>query len=257
MELPSEISYQKSGRVATITINRPEARNALTLEMLDGLTAAFDDFNQDDDLWVAILTGTGDRAFCAGGDLGRTTAKVAEGVAVISPDPTKRFFSDVFKPIIGAVNGPCIGGGLEILQGTDLRVAVEHATFGLGEVRWGVVPSGGSHIRLPRQIPWAVAMEILLTGRTIDAQRALQIGLVNRVVPKGNLMVEAQALADVVCSNGPIAVRTAKEIAVRALNLERGFVLESALKHRVFKTEDAREGPRAFLEKRQPNFVGR
>ena len=172
-------------------------------------------------------------------------------------DPTKRQFSDVFKPIIAAVNGLCIAGGLEMLQGTDLRIAAEHATFGLGEVRWGIIPAGGSHIRLPRQIPWAVAMELLLTGQPIDAQRAYQIGLVNRVVPRGEALGAAVELAEKICKNGPLAVRTAKEIAVRSLGLEAGFILEKSLAARVFESEDAKEGPRAFAEKRPALFTGR
>ena len=165
--------------------------------------------------------------------------------------------SDVYKPIIGAVNGACIAGGLELLQGTDLRIAAEHAVFGLGEVRWGLVPAGGSHVRLPRQIPWAVAMDLLLTGRSITAARACEIGLINAVFPADRLMEEAHGLAEVICRNGPLAVRTAKEIAVRSMSLETPFLLESALCARVFSSEDAREGPRAFLEKRQPQFHGR
>jgi enoyl-CoA hydratase len=146
---------------------------------------------------------------------------------------------------------------MEMLQGTDLRIAAEHATFGLGEVRWGIIPTGGTHIRLPRQIPWAVAMELLLTGQPIDARRAYEVGLVNRVVPGGELMDAALDLAERICKNGPLAVRTAKEIAVRALGLEPGFVLEKSLGARVLASEDAKEGPRAFVEKRPPRFTGR
>jgi enoyl-CoA hydratase len=172
-------------------------------------------------------------------------------------DHTKRQFSDVFKPIIAAVNGHCIAGGMEMLAGTDLRVASEDATFGLGEVRWGLVPAGGSHIRVPRQIPWAVAMELLLTGDPIDARRAHEVGLVNRVVPADQVLDAAMEMAERICKNGPLAVNTSKEIAVRALGLESGFVLEKALAARVFSSEDAKEGPRAFAEKRKPEFEGR
>lgn len=257
MDLPETLTYEKDGHVAIVTFNRPDAMNALTPEMMEGFHQAFDDFNRDDDLWVAILTGTGDKAFCAGADLGQLIPKItSEGFDAVVGDPTKRFLSDVFKPVIGAVNGYCVAGGLEILQGTDLRVAAESAVFGLGEVRWGIVPGGGSHIRLPRQIPWAVAMEILLTGRPITAERAYDIGLVNNVVPAADLMPEARKLAEVLCRNGPVAVRTAKEIAVRSLSLETPFAIESYLSQRVFGTADAKEGPKAFMEKRQPKFVG-
>ena len=155
------------------------------------------------------------------------------------------------------MNGFCIAGGLEFLQGMDIRIAAENAQFGLGEVKWGVIPAGGSHIRLPQQIPWAVAMELLLTGQNIDAKRAYDIGLVNKVVPADKVLEEAMAWAEKICENGPLAVRTAKEIAVRALNNEPKFVLEKSIAPRVFNSEDAKEGPRAFAEKRKPNFTGR
>ncbi len=257
IEMPETFLYEKRGHIALMTINRPEAMNAFTGEMLRAMDAAFADFNEDDNLRVAILTGAGDKAFSAGMDLKEAIPALQAGDEMGYEDHTKRPFSDVFKPIIAAVNGHCIAGGLEFLQGTDIRVAAEHATFGLGEVRWGIIPTGGTHIRLPRQIPWAVAMELLLTGRPIDAQRAYDIGLVNRVVPKEKLMETAMELAEVICENGPLAVRTAKEIAVRSLGLEQGFVLEKALGARVLASEDAKEGPRAFAEKRKPHFTGR
>jgi len=257
VELSSTILYEKRDRIATVTINRPEAMNAFTPDMLQAMDAAFADFNKDPNLWVAILTATGEKSFCAGMDLKAAIPLVNEGDEMGYADHTKRPFSDVFKPIIAAVNGYCIAGGLEFLQGTDLRIAAEHATFGLGEVRWGIIPTGGSHIRLPRQIPWAVAMELLLTGRPITAKRAYDIGLVNEVVAADQLMPTALKWAETICKNGPLAVRTAKEIAVRALGLESGFVLEKAIGARVFASEDAKEGPRAFAEKRPPRFTGR
>ena len=258
VKLPNTIGYEKIGRIAVITMNRPAAHNALTSEMMTGLDLAFADFDADDELWVAILTGAGSKAFSTGADLGEVIPRAtSEGMASAIGDPLKRFFSDIYKPIIGAVNGFCVAGGLELLQGTDLRVAAEHAAFGLGEVRWGIVPAGGSHIRLPRQIPWAVAMEILLTGRPISAARAYDVGLINKVVPADELMDEAMALAELICRNGPLAVRTAKEIAVRSLGLEAGFALEASLVPKVLASEDAREGPQAFLDKRPPRFVGR
>lgn len=257
MKLPSTFLYEKKDRIAVLTINRPEAMNAFTAEMLRAMDAAFDDFNKDAELWVAILTAAGDKAFSSGMDLKEAIPLLATGDELGYEDHTKRPFSDVFKPIIAAVNGYCIAGGLEFLQGTDIRIAAEHATFGLGEVRWGIIPTGGSHIRLPRQIPWAVAMELLLTGRPLDARRAYDIGLVNQVVPAEELMPTAFKLAETICKNGPLAVRTAKEIAVRSLGLESGFVLEKALGARVMASEDAKEGPRAFAEKRKPRFTGR
>jgi enoyl-CoA hydratase len=257
LELPPTIHYDTEEHVAIVTIDRPDAMNSLTKEMLAALDAVFADIDADDELWVAILTASGDRAFCTGMDLKEAVPLLTAGDALGYDDHTKRQFSDVFKPIVAAVNGYCIAGGLEMLAGTDIRVAAEHATFGLGEVRWGLVPAGGSHIRLPRQIPWTVAMELLLTGEPIDAFRAHEIGLVNRVVPADRLMDTTRALALQICRNGPLAVRTSKEIAVRGLGLEAGFVLEKALAARVFASDDAREGPRAFAEKRKPLFTGR
>ncbi|MFQ5667947.1 MAG: enoyl-CoA hydratase-related protein [Candidatus Binatia bacterium] len=257
MDLPPTMLYEKRNRIAIITINRPEAMNAFTADMLRAMDAAFADFNTDPTLWVAILTAAGDKAFSSGMDLKEAIPLLQAGDQMGYEDHTKRPFSDIFKPIIAAVNGVCIAGGLEFLQGTDLRIAAEHATFGLGEVRWGLIPTGGSHVRLPCQIPWAIAMQLLLTGKPIAARRAYDIGLVNEVVPSDELMPTALKWAETICKNGPLAVRTAKEIAVRALALESGFVLEKALGARVFSSEDAKEGPRAFAEKRPPRYTGR
>jgi len=257
LNLPETFNYEKRGRIAIMTVNRPRAMNAFTGEMLAAMDASFADFQQDDDLWVAILTGAGDKAFCAGMDLAEAIPRLNSGEQLGYEDHTKRPFSDVFKPIIAAINGFCIAGGMEFMQGTDIRIAAEHATFGLGEVRFGLVPTGGTHVRLPRQIPWAVAMELLLTGENIDARRACEVGLINRVVPREKLMEEALRIAEKICENSPLAVRTAKEIVVRQASLEQGFVLEKAIGARVFGSYDATEGPKAFMEKRKPEFKGR
>jgi enoyl-CoA hydratase len=257
VELPPTIRFEKRGHVAIVTIARPEAMNSLTKEMLLGIDRAFVAIEEDPDLWVSILTAEGDRAFCCGMDLKEAIPAMTSGDSLGYDDPTKRQFTDVFKPIIAAVNGLCIAGGLETVVHTDIRIAAEHARFGLGEVRWGIVPAGGSHVRLPQQMPWAIAMQMLLTGEQIDAKRAYEVGFVNEVVPKERLLPRALEIAETICKNGPLAVRTAKEIAVRALGLERGFVLERALSQKVFASEDAKEGPRAFAEKRAPRFQGR
>lgn len=257
MDLPSTILFEKREHVAIVTINRPDAMNALTKEMLLGIDRAFAEIEKDEDLWVAILTAAGDKAFCCGMDLKEAIPAMTAGDSLGYDDPSKRQFTDVFKPIIAAINGLCIAGGLETILHTDLRIAAREARFGLGEVRWGLVPAGGSHVRLPQQIPWAIAMQLLLTGETIDAQRAYEVGLVNQVVPRDQLLSCALEWAAKICRNGPLAVRTAKEIAVRTLGLERGFVLEKALAARVFASDDAREGPQAFAEKRPPRFRGR
>ncbi len=257
MDLPPTIRFEKRGHIAIVTIARPDAMNALTKDMLLGLDRAFAAIEADPELWVSILTAEGDRAFCCGMDLKEAIPAMTSGDSLGYDDPTKRQFSDVFKPIIAAINGLCIAGGLETVVHTDIRIAAEHARFGLGEVRWGLVPAGGSHVRLPQQMPWPVAMQLLLTGEQIDAQRAYEVGFLNEVVPKEQLLARALEWAEKICRNGPLAVRTAKEIAVRALGLERGFVLEKALAAKVFASEDAQEGPRAFAEKRPPRFRGR
>jgi enoyl-CoA hydratase len=255
--LPSTITYEKRDHIGIITIDRPDAMNSLTMDMLTGIEEAFEEFNKDPEAWVGIFTAAGDKAFCSGLDLKEAAPLLTGGDTLGFDDTTKRQFSDVFKPIICAVNGFCIAGGMEMLLGTDIRIAAEHATFGLGEVKWGLVPLGGTHVRLPRQIPWAIAMQLLLTGKNIDAQRAYEVGLINEVVPADQLMPTALKLAERMCRNGPLAMKTAKEISVRSLELESGFVLEKALGARVLASEDAQEGPRAFAEKRKPQFKGR
>jgi enoyl-CoA hydratase len=251
------VVLERADDIAVVTLDRPAKLNAYTPSMFQQLMEVFAEFDKDPELRVAILTGAGDKSFSAGADLGKTVANMTDGAPRHFADITKRFFSDIYKPIIGAVNGLCIAGGLEILQGTDLRLAVPHATFGLGEVRWGITPGGGSHVRLPRQIPWAVAMEILLTGQTISAERALQVGLINRIVEPADLLEEARTLARTVATNAPLAVRAAKEIAVRGMQLETPFELEYYISDPVLRSEDAKEGPRAFAEKRTPEYKGR
>jgi enoyl-CoA hydratase len=255
--LPPTVQFEKKDHVAIVTINRPEQMNSLSLEMLTGIEDAMMEMQHDDDLWVGILTATGDTAFSSGLDLKEAAPLLTSGSDMGFPDLTKRQFSDVYKPIVCAVNGYCIAGGMEMLLGTDIRIAAEHATFGLGEVKMGLVPLGGTHIRMPRQIPWAISMELLLTGQNIDAQRAFDVGLINEVVPSDELMPAALKTAERMCRNGPLAMQTAKEIAVRALGLESGFVLEKSLGLKVLNSADAKEGPLAFSQKRRPVFTGK
>ncbi|MGW5518796.1 enoyl-CoA hydratase/isomerase family protein [Nocardia africana] len=253
-----DVGYSVAGPVAVITLDRPAAHNALTVRMIRRLAEAIDAARGDENVRVIVLTGTGDKAFSAGGDLGELIPRLTKGeLDIMIPDPSKRFFSDLFTPIVAAVNGLCVAGGLEILLGTDIRVAAEHAVFGLPEVRWGLIPGGGSHVRLPQQVPWAIAMQLLLTGDHIDAHRAAQYGLVNEVVPGGAVLERAMEIAHGIARNAPVAVRTAKEIAVRAWGNETRFPLELALNERVLRTDDAVEGPRAFVAKRSPRYRNR
>ncbi|MDB5777793.1 MAG: Enoyl-CoA hydratase [Polaromonas sp.] len=268
--MSATVLYEKDGPVATITLNRPAARNALTPEMLCRLADAFLDFRDDDRLRVAILTGAGELAFCAGGDLARTLPlmtgarpaeddwdrRVLEEPEVMAASSLRGFPLD--KPVIAAINGACLAAGFEILLGTDIRIAADQASFGLPEVQRALIPFAGSLARLPRQIAQAHAMEILLTGRPVSAQRALQIGLVNQVLPAAEVMPRALELARQIAGNGPLAVQRVKQTVFAASGqpLETGFALEDESKRIVLASLDAREGPLAFMEKRAPRFIG-
>lgn len=249
---------ERRGRVEVVVLNDPDRMNALSLDLLQQLDAAMADITGDDDVLVVVVTGAGGKAFSAGADLASLIPVVTErGLGALFPDSEVRFFSRVDKPIVAAVEGFCLAGGFEVMLGTDLRIAAEGATFGLPEVRWGLVPVGGSHVRVPRQVPWAIAMQLLLTGRSVDARRAYEVGLVNEVVPDGTALERAVEVAEQIAANGPLAVRMAKRIAVETLELEAAFRTEAAMGEPVFKSADAQEGPRAFVERRRPQFTGR
>jgi enoyl-CoA hydratase len=253
----AEILVERSGAVAVVTLNRPGKLNALTVAMVDRLRELTEELDRDPGVRAIVLTGRG-RAFCAGGDLtSLLPAALDAGWDILNPDPTQRFLSRVFTPVVAAVEGACMGGGFELLLGTDLRVAAAGATFGLPEGRWGLIPGSGTHVRLPAQVPWAVAMELLLLGRPIDAARACAVGLVNEVVAPGAALGRALELAEQIAAGGPLAARTSKEIAVRAAAHTDGYVLEHALNSRILTSADAREGVRSFQERRPARFEGR
>ncbi len=259
--LDDDLLYEKKGKVAYMTFNRPTEMNSITPKMMDEIDLIGDDFKQDKELLVLIVTGAGKQAFCAGADLKKTITqykqKADEGARFLD-DPSKRFFSGINKPIIAAINGFCLAGGTELIQGMDIRIAAPHAKFGLPEVHWGIIPGGGSHVRLPRQIPYCHAMDILLTGRQITADEAAQFGLINKVVPADQVMAECDKYAALICSNGPLAVQAAKEAALLTYNMgwSEAFTSEALITERIFKTDDAAEGPLAFAEKRDPVYTG-
>lgn len=251
------IESKKEGRIAIFTLNRPEALNAMDPKSAEELSQALTDFRGDNELWVGIITGAGERAFCAGADI-KSMLPFMKGNRgeVWRMPPTIMRSLDLWKPMIAAVNGACLGGGLEIALACDLRIAAENATFGLPEVRLGLIPGWGGTQRLPRVIPWAKAAEMLLTGRPIDAREAYRIGLVNKVVPLSELMSEAKKMAEALCEPGPLAVRAAKQAMIQgtSVGLQEGLQLEAMLEDFCLSTEDFEEGTKAFVEKRKPQF---
>lgn len=264
MSKTPHLLVERDGHVVTVTMNRPEARNAMDLEMLARLADAWRMIDEDPEVRVAILTGAGGH-FCAGSDLKQMHNPPAdEWAARFKADPDlhwKAFLRHyrLAKPLIAAVEGYAIAGGMEILQGTDIRVAGQSAKFGVSEVRWGLFPLGGSTVRLRRQIPYTHAMDLLLTGRHVGAEEAQRIGLIGRVVADGAALDEARRIAAEIAANGPFAVQSIKQSVMRteALPEAEALAIELELGWKVFNSEDAREGPRAFAEKRKPQFKGR
>jgi enoyl-CoA hydratase/carnithine racemase len=251
------VEYNKEGRIAIFTINRPEAHNAISPEVFKGLSETMIDFMNDDELWVGIITGAGERAFCAGADIKTSLPLLKElvGQPWAEPPVITRGLN-LWKPMIAAVNGIALGGGMELCLASDIRIAAENATFGLPEVTLGLIPAWGGTQRLPRVIPWAKAAEILMTGRPIDAQEAYRIGLVNKVVPLSDLMPTAKQMAEMICKVGPLAVRAAKQAMIQGsgVSLTEGLELEKALADYLVRTEDFEEGRAAFQEKRKAQF---
>ena len=251
------IDYEKEGKIAILTINRPEALNAMNVQAWRELNEALVKFRDDPESWVGIITGTGEKAFCAGADIKDLLPfeKEHRDTPWLVPLTHMRGL-DLWKPLVAAINGLALGGGLEIALGCDIRIAAEHARFGVPEVNLGLIPGWGGTQRLPRMIPWCKAAELLLTGRPIDAQEAYRIGLVNQVVPLPELMPKAKEWAEAICRPGPLAVRAAKEAMIRgtSMSLEEGLRLEKALFGYLLGTEDHAEGSKAFTEKRKPDF---
>ena len=258
------IDYALHGRIVTITINRSEARNSLDMAHFRDLAHAWAAFRDDAGAWVAVITGVG-RDFCTGADLKKFIPELTGDL----PQPDGWDKNDaihavlhrfpVYKPIVAAVNGTCVAGGFEMLGSTDIRVAVPEARFALMEPKRGLFAGGGSTVRLPRQLPYAFAMELMLTADTVDAERALAMGLINRVVGADELMDTAYDYAERIAANAPLAVFATKQSAVEGLALDLDAAYENETRHsdRVFATEDAKEGPRAFAEKRPPRWQAR
>lgn len=255
------VKYEKRGRVAWVTLNRPEVMNALHPPCHEELEAAWNDFAADPELWVAVLTGAGERAFSAGNDLKWT----AQNPGKMPPLPkggfaglTSRF--DLTKPLIAAVNGVALGGGFEVVLACDIVVAAEHAQLGLPEPRVGLMAAAGGAQRLPRQIPLKVAMGMMLTGEPIGARRALELGLVNEVVPAADLLSAAGRWADRIAECSPLSVRASKQAALDSLDrpLADAIAIDNyPAVMELLRSDDAREGPRAFAEKRKPVWKGR
>jgi len=254
---------ERRGHVLIVTMNRPRARNALSGPMMELMRQAWDTVDSDPEIRVCVLTGAGG-AFCAGADLKAMTSshpgdRFQGGdldVSVIEPLLKGRRLT---KPLIAAVEGPAVAGGTEILQACDIRVAGASARFGVSEARWGLFPLGGSAVRLPRQIPYTVAADMLLTGRHITAAEALSIGLIGHVVPDGQALGKALEIAGAIAANGPVAVRAILRVIreTEGMAENEAFALEAKVGMAVFASEDAKEGPRAFAEKRQPRFRDR
>jgi enoyl-CoA hydratase len=255
----SELLRERQGHIEILTINRPEARNAINGAVSLGFAAAFDELEADDDCWVVIVTGAGDKAFSAGMDLKAFAAGEAGDIMGATGGFGGIAQREFAKPLIAAVNGSALAGGCEIMLACDLVVAVEHAMFGIPEVKRGLIAGAGALIRLPKRIPPTIALELALTGEPIDAQRALALGLINRVVPADKLMEETMALATTIAKNAPLAVRASKRVMKQAGELPdaEGWTINNATVPEVFGSADAMEGPTAFAEKREPVWSGK
>lgn len=262
MENTNTIIYEKKEHYCIITLNRPHAMNSLDYEIREELIAALDDFKKDDDMRVAILTGMGDRAFCTGADLKKTMPPQTSFATDYLNENLNQHFLQSFKmmkPIICAINGYAIGGGLELALACDLRIASKNASMGLAEVKVGSMPGAGGTQSLPRAIPQAIAMKMLLTGERIDAQEAYRIGLISDLVEQEELMETAENIAQSIAKNAPLAINAIKKLATEGadMSLENGIAMERLMFGNLRDTEDRIEGRKAFAEKRKPVYKGR
>lgn len=254
------VLYEKKDHIATITLNRPEVMNAVHPPATAELSGIWDDAIADDSVWVILLTGAGERAFSAGNDLKYTASK---GMPT-GPPPKGGFGgltdrTDIDKPMIAAVNGFALGGGFEMALACDIIVAADHARLGLPEPRVGLAAAAGGMHRLPRQIPLKIAMGYMLTGKHMTAQQALELGIVNEVVPLKDLMDTAHRWAAEILECAPLSVRATKQCAMQGLGqpLDQALAGSYPALKQMFYSEDVKEGPRAFAEKRKPNWQGR
>jgi enoyl-CoA hydratase/carnithine racemase len=253
------VARERRGFVEVLVIDRPQAANAIDLGTAEALAAAFDELAEDEYVRAVVVSGAGDRVFSAGMDLKAVQAGHAPAINGVTggfAGLTQREFP---HPLIAAVNGAAVGGGFEIVLACDLAIAAENASFGLPEVKRGLMAASGGLVHLARRLPRALALELALTGEPIDAPRALELGLVNRVVPRGRALEEATALASRIAANAPVAVRASKRLL--RFSVEDGdggaWRLNTSLSHLVLASEDAREGSAAFAEGREPRWVGR
>jgi len=256
-----KLLYEVKDKVAYITINRPEAMNAMDAEVYAELSKAWTDVRDNPDVWVAIITGAGEKAFTAGADLKSFIPRTPEKADfwLTQKNMILNRGLEVWKPVIAAVNGYCLAGGVTLLFATDIRIAAEHSVFEISEVKRGILPGNGGTQRALRQLPYAIAMEMILLGRRLTAHEALAYGLINKVVPLKDLMPTAEQFARQLRENGPLALRAIKELAIRSQSvpLEHGIRLEESFQEFLKTTEDAKEGPRAFAEKRKPMYKAR
>ncbi len=263
---------RRDDHIVVITIDRPEARNSLDMYHFRDLAKAWRDFRYDDDLWAAVITGVPGN-FMTGADLKTYIPQITELAKQIGAGDVTEIdgcrLSDgtyavlrnmnLYKPIVAAIDGPCVAGGMEMLGGIDIRVATPNATFGVMEPKRGLFAGGGTTARLPRQLSFPAAMEFLLTAEAFPATRALELGLINEIVGPDGVLDRAIEWAQRICANAPLAVQATKESVIRGMSttLDEAYAIEAELSKQIFATDDAKEGPKAFAEKRAPNWQGR